>query len=99
MFEPAKPFYMTRAVADELSAEHQQFIVQYILEHQEQLTDYLQIFEFYVDDGKQWLVQRQEQPERETTVFVELQEAKPIVRKVWVISEGNHRILLFPEDY
>lgn len=99
MFEPAKPFYMTRAVAEELSEEHRQFILQYIHKHHNTMTDHLQIFEFYLEGEKQWLVQRQEQPERETTIFVELQETKPIERKVWVIAEESHCLILFPEDY
>lgn len=49
MFESTKPFYMTRTVADELSYEHKQVIIKYLFEHYEQLTDYLQIFEFFIE--------------------------------------------------
>ncbi|MEL4024036.1 DUF960 family protein [Lysinibacillus endophyticus] len=99
MFEPNKPFYMTRAVAQELPVEHQQFILQYIFEHHQQLTDYLQIFEFYIEKDQQWLVQRQEEPERETTIYVELTAAIPIERKVWVMDQVENVMILIPEDY
>lgn len=90
---------MTRAVANELSQEHQQFILRYIQENQKKLTDYMQVFDFYVEGNQQWLIQRQEQPERETTIFVKLNNSFPVNRKVWVMDQGDHVILLFPEDY
>lgn len=100
MFEPNKAFYMTRSVAEELSQEHQQFIVQYIVEKHEHLTDYLQIFEFYIEEGQQWLIQRQEEPNRETTIYFQLFATKPIERKVWVMDQGSEGIMiLLPEDY
>lgn len=100
MFERNKPRYMTRTVAETLSKEHQQFLLRYLDEKQERLTDYLQIFEFYVENNQQWLIQRQEVPNRETTIFVQLEEAEPIERTVWVMDQGLEGvIILFPEDY
>lgn len=99
MFESTKPFYMTRTVADELSYEHKQVIIKYLFEHYEQLTDYLQIFEFFIEGKQQWLLQRQEEPNREITIPILLEEAAPIDRKVWAMDQGNECIILFPEDY
>jgi hypothetical protein len=99
MFEDNKKIYMTRAVANELSQEHQFFILGYIHEHQEKMTDFMQVFDFYVKYNQQWLIQRQERQERETTIFVQLNNSLPINRKVWVMDQGNHIMLLFPEDY
>ncbi|WP_163151592.1 DUF960 family protein [Anoxybacillus sp. MB8] len=99
MFERYKPRYMTRAVADRLSEEHVQFIFRYIDEKNERMTDYLQVFEFYVENNEQWLIQRQEQPERETTVFVPLKQATPIEQTVWVMDQRDYIILLFPSCY
>jgi hypothetical protein len=100
MFEPHKQIFMTRAVTEELSIEHQHFIIQYLKENHTQLTDYLQVFDFYLEGNKQWLIQRQEVPNRETTIFVMLEECQPIKRKVWVMDqEGEGIIILFPEDY
>lgn len=100
VFERSKPRYMTRAVTEELSKEHQQLIIDYLEEKQELLTDYLQVFEFYVENNQQWLIQRQEVPNRETTIFVQLEEAEPIERTVWVMDQGSEGvIILFPEDY
>lgn len=99
MFEKHKPKYMTKTIAIKLSEEHQQFIIDFIDRNGNQLNDYLQIFEFYIENNQQWLVQRQEKPNRESTIFVELNYSESINRKVWVMDQGNQVIVLFPEDY
>ena len=99
MHQAINGYYMTRAVADELSGEHQQFILRYLVEQALQLTDYLQVFEFYVENDEQWLRQRQEVPHRETIVEVNLYKAKQIERTVWSIVDDQYVIILFPEDY
>lgn len=90
---------MTRAVAEELSEEHKKLIASYIQENQEILTDYLQVFEFSIEKNKQLLRQKQEIPEREKIIVLPLREVNPILRTVWVMDQGDHVIILFPEDY
>lgn len=90
---------MTKAVAETLPSEHQQFILNYLVAQAEQLTDYLQVFEFYIENGEQWLKQRQEVPYSESLVSINLCKAKPINRTVWTIVDDQHATLLFPEDY
>ncbi len=99
MFEADKPIYMTRSVSEELPDEHKHFIVRYLHECHEILTDYLQVFEFSITENKQLLRQRQEQPQRETQIFVTLKETKPISRTVWAMDKVDHVMILFPEDY
>jgi hypothetical protein len=100
MFERNKPMYMTRAISEELSQEHLNFIVEYLLNNRAKLDDYLQVFEFYIENNEQWLIQRQEVPNRETTIYVQLKRSKPINRKVWVMDQGSEGVIvLFPEDY
>ncbi|MDN4492149.1 DUF960 family protein [Ureibacillus aquaedulcis] len=99
MFGPSKPFYMTRAIAEGLPVEHQQFILRYLFEHNHQLTDYLQIYDIYIENEQQWLIQRQNEPQQETIIHVEITTDKPINRKVWVMDQVDHNIILFPEDY
>lgn len=99
MFEIHKPRYMTSRIAEELSEEHLTFIIRYMDKHQKNLTDYLQIFDFYVENDQQWVVQRQEVPEKETTIFVKLDKATPIERKVWVMDQEDYVMVLFAEDY
>ncbi len=99
MFEPSKPRYMTRAVAEELPEEQIQFIIKYLQDYQDRLTDYLQVFEFYIENKEQFLIQRQEVPNRETTIFVPLKECKPINRTVWAMDQNDHVMVLFPKDY
>lgn len=99
MYESVQGYYMTRAVADELSGDHQQFILRYLVEQQKQLRDYLQVFEFYIENDEQWLKQRQEEPPSETIVAVKLSKAKPIERTVWSIVDDRNVTVLFPADY
>ncbi|MFD1734996.1 DUF960 family protein [Bacillus salitolerans] len=100
MFESNKPIYMTKTISEKLSKGHRDFIVHYIVEKQSTLEDYLQIFEFYIENNKQWLIQRQEEPNRETTICLELVKSEPIECKVWVMDQGGEGIIiLFPEDY
>ncbi|MCE4049918.1 DUF960 family protein [Bacillus sp. Au-Bac7] len=99
MFELQKDSYMTGTVKTELSQEHQLFILNYITRFHKQMTDYFQIFEFFVQGDHQWLLHRQEEPEIETLVKVDLQEALPISQKVWAMDEQDHIIILLPEDY
>lgn len=95
-----KKVYITRGIKDELPYEHQFFIVKYLHEYEQHLTDYLQVFEFYTENNQQWLLQRQEVPERESTVFVGLVNTEAIDRTVWVMEQGEGGfIILFPEDY
>lgn len=99
MFDNDKQIFVTKAIEEQLSDEHQFFIYLYMQEHHERLTDYLQIFEFFIENNEQWVIQRQEEPNRETTIAIKLEVANPINRKVWVMDQGEHIIILFPEDY
>ncbi|MFV2046290.1 DUF960 family protein [Metabacillus sp. YM-086] len=99
MFEADKPIYMTRAVAEELPDELKYFIVQYLHGCHHNLTDYLQVFEFSNNQNKQLLRQRQEQPYRETQIFVPLKDNKVISRTVWAMDQVDHVLFLFPENY
>lgn len=100
MFNHDRQIFVTKAIAEQLSAEHQFFILKYIHEFSENMTDYLQVFEFYTEDDEQWVIQRQEVPDLETTVKVELDKEKAIDRTVWVMDQGpDGHLILFPEDY
>lgn len=100
MFSFDDEIFMTSTIARELPVEHQQFIYHYFKTRQEIMTDYLQIFQFYVQDEKQFLLQSQEQPERETIVEVPLQKEEPIEQTVWMMNQGEDgSIILFPSDY
>jgi hypothetical protein len=90
---------MTSNVAEKLSHEHQLFIVNFIFTHCKQMDDYLQVFEFYVKNNKQFIIQRQEEPRRKNNFHMELKDSRPINRTVWVMDNYDHIILLFPEDY
>lgn len=94
-----KSLYMTRAFAEEVPREYKQFLLEYLWKYSEEMTDYLQVFEFYTEGGKEYLRQSQEVPERSRTTAVELPGKVFYTRKIWLMDEGSHRIFLFPEDY
>lgn len=99
MFEDEKPKYMTRAVSEELSFEHKQFILKFIFINREKLKDYLQVIEFCIENNEQFLIQRQEVPKRKTKILLTLKETEPISKTVWVMDQNDHVMILFPEDY
>jgi hypothetical protein len=90
---------MTKRISEELSEDHLLYILHYLDQHEGQLEDYLQVFEFYIERDQQWLIQRQEVPERETTIFAGQGVTKLIERIVWVMDQQDHIMILFPEDY
>ena len=66
--------------------------------------DYFQIFDLTYEEGttKQVICQRQEIPERSTTLAIDLITLgleKGLNQKIWVIDDGPHQTMLLPEDY
>ena len=60
--------------------------------------DYFHSFELSViEQGKQRIHHKQEQPPYESMVEIEVEN--PIELKVWMIDEVEHVILLLPEEY
>lgn len=100
MFEPSKKMYMTRNISERLSGGHILFIVTYLHDNHATLSDYLQVFEFVIEESKQLLIQRQEEPKRESKFVVEIGGCNPINETVWAIDQGDEGvIILYPEDY
>lgn len=100
IFSIDKPIYVTRAIAETFPAEHQLFLYQFFLNHHAIMTDYLQVFKFYAEEGNQFVIQSQEEPERETVIHMPLQEEKPIEVTVWMMDQGSDgTMILFPSDY
>lgn len=59
--------------------------------------DYLQVFNFYVDSGKQKIVHTQEEPPYENEYIYKSDE--PITAKIFVIDDGDHSTMLLSEEY
>lgn len=58
------------------------------------------MFKFYIEDGNQFVIQSQEQPESETIMNVPLRNQKPIDLTVWMMDQGEDgTMILFPNDY
>ncbi|ARK22269.1 DUF960 family protein [Sporosarcina ureae] len=99
MFSPDKPIFVTSTIAEELPAEHRQFIHQYIEDNHELMTDNLQVFTFYEEHGQQFLSQRQENLERNTTLFVALKNDQPINLTLYMRSQVEKgTIIMYLDD-
>jgi len=61
--------------------------------------DYLQVFELSVQQGKQYIIHRQEVPERKREWVYQLKHTTPIGRTVWCIDSEDYQMMLLPSDY
>ena len=101
MFEKSKPRYVTRQVASNVRIEIQTLLWSLIdkrTNNQEPL-DYLQVFHLQRSGDIQRVLNKQEQPPMEIVTQLELKESQPIDTIIWVIDDGSHCIMLFPNDY
>lgn len=60
-------------------------------------VDSFQIFTLNVENGKQNILHKQEQPEYSMELRVEVSE--PVTEKVYVIDDGDHSTMLLAEEY
>jgi hypothetical protein len=61
--------------------------------------DYLQVFYLQRIGDLQMVTNKQEQPPMEMVVRLKLKESKPIDTTIWIIDDGSHCTMLFPNDY
>lgn len=62
--------------------------------------DYLQVFDLYEQNGRQWVRHRAEEPEHCTEYEFPYQVATGIVTdKVYIIDDGDHTTMLFADEY
>lgn len=96
--------YVTRRIADEMTAELQLFLWLAIDERiaSSVKTDYLQVFKFEkISDGLYAIRHTQEQPDL-TTVYYQtnaLGIESMLGKTVFVIDDGDHSTMLFAEEY
>ena len=95
--------YMTKGISSEIPF-YLQNVMWIMIESMEiEKKDYLQIFELSktVADGKvfQKIIHRQEQPEYEKSVTILVNEEDIVKKKVYVIDDVSHCIMLLAEEY
>ena len=66
-----------------------------VLEIQE--VDSYQFFTLTIEEGKQKIIHKQEQPEYSVELLVEVSE--PVSEKVYVIDDGEHSTMLLAGEY
>jgi hypothetical protein len=101
MFERDKPRYATRQIASSVSVEIQGILWRMIdtrCNNQEAL-DYLQVFHLQRIGDMQMITNKQEQPPMEMVVRLELKGSQPIDTTIWIMDDGSHCTMLFPNDY
>ena len=91
--------YATRTIVDTLHP----ILTAFLWDKVEKLPedrDYLQVFDLYEQDGKQWIRHRAEEPKHCTEYEFPYQLVSGIVTdKVYIIDDGDHSTMLFAEEY
>lgn len=101
MFKDKSKRYMTKTINETVHGEIQMILWGLIDEQRENdlELDYLQVFELKVQEGKQYIIHRQEVPERKCEWIYQLQYTNPIDQTIWCIDSGSNQTMLYPEDY
>ena|SRR5699024_1733461 len=101
MFSDKQKRYMTRMIAEVVHVEIQKILWDLIDEQRKNglELDYLQVFELNAKDGEQYVVHRQEVPERSEKRVFQLKHTIPINQTIWCIDSDEYQMMLFPSDY
>ena len=101
MFEKDKPKYATQQIASSVSVEIHVLLWRIMdnRRNNQEPLDYLQVFHLQRNGDMQIITNKQEQPSMEKVVRLKLTESQPIDTTIWIIDDGSHCIMLFPNDY
>ncbi|ETI69372.1 DUF960 family protein [Neobacillus vireti] len=101
MFEKDKPRYVTRQIASDVSMEIQTLLWRMIGKRRsnQELLDYLQVFHLQRSGDMQRITNKQEQPLMEMAVQLELKESQSFDTTIWIVDDGSHCTMMFPNDY
>ena len=99
MFQNQK--FITRGVSENVELLLQLFMWQCI-EEMPPPKDYLQVFEFTNEDGKQRITHTQEffdKPEYKREYLLKLADAPIFIGKIFVIDDGDHSTMMLASEY
>jgi hypothetical protein len=101
MFEKGKPRYATQQITSNVSVEIQGILWKMLdsRRHNQEPLDYLQVFHLQKIGDMQMVTNKQEQPPMEREVRYKFKESQPIDTIIWIIDDGSHCTMLFPNDY
>lgn len=89
--------YITRGIQARIPHDTQRLLWYLIDVLDIPTVDSFQIFTLNVENGKQNILHKQEQPEYSMELRVEVSE--PVTEKVYVIDDGEHSTMLLAEEY
>ena len=90
--------FITRGVSSQVSLLLQLFLWQCI----DEMTapkDYLQVFEFTLEDNKQKIIHTQEESEYKREYLLKLADTPVFIGKIFVIDDGEHSTMLLASEY
>jgi hypothetical protein len=90
--------YITRGISAEISPITQLLLWELIDQRQQEGAelDYLQVFRLEPEGQHQKITHSQEEPPYEQeSLFI---GPEPVTAKIYVIDDGNHSTMLFPEE-
>ena len=61
--------------------------------------DYLQVFNFIIEDNKQKIIHSQEQPNYKREYLLKLVDAPIFIGKIFVIDDGEHSTMMLASEY
>lgn len=101
MFERDKPRYATQQIASNVSVEIQGILwkVMDSRRNNQEPLDYLQVFHLQRIGDMQMITNKQEQPQIKMEFYLKLKESQSIDTIIWIIDDGSHCTMLFPNDY
>lgn len=101
MFEKDKQRYATRQIVSKVSVEIQVLLwrINDNRRNNQEPMDYLQVFHLQRSGDVQMITNNQEQPPMELVVRLELEESQPIDTIIWIVDDGSHCTMMFPNDY
>jgi hypothetical protein len=101
MFEMEKPRYANQQIASKVSLEMQElfWMLIDIRRDRRETLDYLQVVLLQRSSDVQVITNKQEEPPMAKVVSLRLKESKPIETTIWIIDDGSHCTMLFPNDY
>ncbi len=90
--------FITQGVSSQVSLLLQLFMWKCI-DEMPPPKDYLQVFEFTLEDNKQKIIHSQEEPDYNREYLLKLADTPIFIGKIFVIDDGDHSTMLLASEY
>ncbi len=88
-------YYLTKGANERIPLLTQLFLWN-LIEKLDEPKDYIQFFYLTVENGRQKITHKQEQPEYQREYLL---DTEPVTEMVFVIDDGTHTTMLLGEEY